>query len=70
MTVDQIIAAARVAFIDGANNAYLAGCAAIVIGFVLVATGFPRHDRERELLAEYHVADAASRAAGERDSAP
>ena len=67
---DQIIAAARVAFIDGANNAYLAGCAAIVIGFVLVATGFPRHDRERELLAEYHVADAASRAAGERDSAP
>ncbi|MEM8618905.1 MAG: MFS transporter [Actinomycetota bacterium] len=58
---DQIVAAARVAFIDGANNAYLAGCTAIVIGFVLVATVFPRHDRERELLAEYEAADEAAR---------
>jgi hypothetical protein len=55
---DQITDAAREAFTQGQNWAYLAGAVAIAMGAVLVATMFPRHDDELRLLAEYAAADA------------
>ena len=60
---DQIIAAARVAFVDGSDAAYLAGCLAIGLGFILVFFVFPHRDREKELLAEYKAQDEAAAAA-------
>lgn len=49
----QIVAAAKTAFLDGANWAYTAGIVAVVIGGVLVFTMFPKYEEERRLLAEY-----------------
>jgi hypothetical protein len=56
---DQIVAAAKSSFLDGADWAYLAGIVAIVLGAVLVFFMFPSKDREEELLARYHEEDAA-----------
>ncbi len=56
----QITAAAKTSFVDGQDWAYLAGVLAIVGGAALVYFMFPRHDRERELLAEYHREDVAA----------
>jgi hypothetical protein len=56
---EQIDAAAKQAFTQGQNWAYLAGAVAIALGAVLVATMFPRRDREQELLAEYAATDRA-----------
>ena len=61
----QIIAAAQQSFIDGQDWAYVAGIAAVVLGAVLVFFVFPRHDRERELLAEYQREDAVTATSGE-----
>jgi hypothetical protein len=49
----QIIAGAQQSFLDGADEAYLAGIIAVLLGGVLVFVFFPRRDRERELLASY-----------------
>jgi EmrB/QacA subfamily drug resistance transporter len=54
---DQITAAARSSFLDGADWAYLAGIVAIVLGATIVFFLFPRRDHERELLAGYHEQD-------------
>jgi hypothetical protein len=56
---DQITAAAKQSFTDGQNWAYLAGMIAIALGFVLVATRFPKRDEEQRLLAAYAAEDAA-----------
>ena len=56
----QIIAGAQQSFIDGQKWAYLAGIIAIAGGGVLIATMYPKHDRERELLDEYHRIDGAA----------
>ncbi len=56
---EQIDAAAKQAFTQGQNWAYLAGAVAIALGAILVATMFPRRDREQELLAEYAATDRA-----------
>ncbi|MGY1733273.1 MFS transporter [Geodermatophilus sp. SYSU D01045] len=56
---DQIAAAARTAFLQGDQWAYVAGIVAVLLGALLVATRFPRRDEERRLLAAYR-ADAAS----------
>jgi MFS transporter, DHA2 family, multidrug resistance protein len=61
----QIIAAAQQSFVDGQDWAYVAGIAAVVLGAVLVFFVFPRHDRERELLAEYEREDAVTATSGE-----
>ena len=53
----QIIAGAKSSFLDGADWAYTAGIIAIVIGAALVFFLFPRHQRELELLAQYHAED-------------
>jgi DHA2 family multidrug resistance protein-like MFS transporter len=55
---DQITQAAKEAFTQGQNWAYLAGAVAIGLGALLVGLMFPRHDEELRLLAEYAAADA------------
>ena len=54
----QIIAAAKTSFLDGANWAYAAGIIAAVLGMLLVVRVFPARDRERELMAAYAAEDA------------
>jgi MFS transporter, DHA2 family, multidrug resistance protein len=55
----QIIAGAKTAFLQGDQWAYLAGIVAVLLGAVIVAFFFPRRERERSLLAEYHRIDQA-----------
>ena len=57
---DQIIAAAKSAFLDGDQWAYTAGIVAIVLGAVVVATMFPGRDDEQALLAQYQAEDVAA----------
>ena len=57
---DQIIAAAKTSFVDGADWAYVAGIAAVVLGAVLVFFLFPKGDEEKTLLAEYAAEDEAA----------
>jgi hypothetical protein len=54
----QITAGARQSFLDGADWAYTAGIVAILLGATLVFFMFPRKDREKELLAQYHQDDS------------
>ncbi len=53
----QITAAAKTAFLAGADMAYVAGIVAVIGGAALVYFAYPKKDREAELLAEYHEAD-------------
>jgi EmrB/QacA subfamily drug resistance transporter len=55
----QITAAAKTAFLQGDQWAYLAGIVAVLVGATVVAFFFPRAERERELLAQYHAEDTA-----------
>jgi MFS family permease len=55
---DPIIAAAKQSFTDGADNAYIAGIAAILLGALLVATMFPKKSEEKKLLEQYARNDA------------
>jgi MFS transporter, DHA2 family, multidrug resistance protein len=55
----QIITAAQQSFVDGQDWAYVAGIGAVLLGMVIVFFLFPRRDRERELLEEYHREDGA-----------
>jgi MFS transporter, DHA2 family, multidrug resistance protein len=57
---DQIIAAAKSAFLDGDQWAYTAGMVAILLGAAIVYQFFPKHDEERTLLAQYHAEDTAA----------
>jgi hypothetical protein len=57
---DQIIAAAKSAFLDGDQWAYTAGLVAVAIGAVIVYTMFPRHDDEQRMLAEFRAQDLAA----------
>ena len=60
---EQIIAGAKTAFLHGDEWAYAAGIIAVLIGAALVFFKFPRHDREKQLLAEYaQSADDGGRA--------
>ena len=54
---EQIIAAARDAFLQGDHWAYIAGIVAILLGAAVVYRFFPRYERERELLAGYAAND-------------
>jgi hypothetical protein len=55
---DEITQAAKISFVDGQDWAYLAGLAAIALGFLLVLVMFPKHDGERRLLARYRAEDS------------
>jgi MFS transporter, DHA2 family, multidrug resistance protein len=57
---NQIISGAQQSFIDGQKWAYTAGIIAIAGGAALIATMYPKHDRERELLDEYHRIDGSA----------
>ncbi|TCN48177.1 EmrB/QacA subfamily drug resistance transporter [Rhodococcus sp. SMB37] len=54
----QIIAAARAAFLDGDSRAYAAAIGIVVIGAALVFFVFPKREAERELLARYAAEDS------------
>jgi hypothetical protein len=54
---DQIVAAAKAAFLQGDQWAYLAGIVAVLLGAALVFFKFPKRDDERRLLDAYHVED-------------
>jgi hypothetical protein len=56
----QITAAAKASFVDGQDWAYFAGIVAIVLGAALVYFMFPKHDGEKQLLAEYQREDDAA----------
>jgi EmrB/QacA subfamily drug resistance transporter len=59
----QITTAAKAAFLDGDQWAYIAGIVAVCIGAALVFLKFPRRDEERRLLADYRATDLAAEAA-------
>ena len=56
----QIVAAAKASFLAGDQYAYVAGIIAVLLGAALVFFLFPKRDKERELLMEYHRADTAA----------
>ena len=55
---DEIIAAAKTAFLQGDQWAYLAGIVAVLLGATLVFFMFPKREEEKQLLAHYHAVDA------------
>jgi protein-S-isoprenylcysteine O-methyltransferase Ste14 len=55
----QIVAAAKTAFLQGDQWAYLAGIVAVLVGAAIVWFCFPERERERDLLASYAREDAA-----------
>jgi DHA2 family multidrug resistance protein-like MFS transporter len=57
----NIVAAAKTAFLDGDQWAYLAGIVAVLLGATLVFFMFPKRQRERELLQSYQSDDQAER---------
>ena len=57
---DQIIAAARTSFVDGANWAYASGAIAVVLGAILVAICYPKLAGEKTLITQYEKADGGS----------
>jgi MFS family permease len=54
----QIVAAAKTAFLQGDQWAYLAGILAVLVGAALVALFFPGMAREHQLLAAYRESDS------------
>ncbi len=54
---DQIIAAAKEAFLQGDSWAYTAGLVSVALGATLVYFVFPKHDQELQLLASYQAVD-------------
>jgi MFS family permease len=58
----QITTAAKSSFLDGSQNAYLAGIIAVVVGAALVFIAFPKKDDEKTLVASYHAQDMAAMA--------
>lgn len=57
---DAIINGARQSFLDGANWAYAGGIASMALGALLVAIWYPKHARERALVASYASTGGAS----------
>jgi EmrB/QacA subfamily drug resistance transporter len=56
----QIKAAAKTAFLEGDDRAYTAGIVAVVLGAGIVYFKFPKKAEEEEMLARFHVEDAAA----------
>ncbi|MET9887568.1 MFS transporter [Streptomyces sp. NPDC006430] len=54
----QIIAGAKSSFLSGSDWSYAAGLISILVGAAVVFFLFPRHERERQLLASYQAEDA------------
>lgn len=62
---EQITAAAKAAFLDGDQYAYIAGIVAVLIVAALVFFMFPKQEEERKMLAAYNVEDMAAMATTE-----
>jgi DHA2 family multidrug resistance protein-like MFS transporter len=60
---EQIIAAAKVSFLQGDAWAYSAGIVAILLGATLVFFAFPKRDEEERLLQRYNAEDTKPAAA-------
>lgn len=56
---NEIISAAKTAFLQGDEWAYIAGAVAIVLGAALVFFMFPKKEQEEALVKSYQVEDAA-----------
>jgi hypothetical protein len=56
---DAIISAAKSSFLEGDQWAYGAGLLSVLVGAALVFFMFPKREREEELRASYHAADAS-----------
>ena len=56
----EITAAAKTAFLQGDQWAYMAGIIAVLLGAAIVFTLFPKKDDESRLLAEYAAKDATT----------
>lgn len=65
---DQIVDAARAAFLAGDHWVYSAGIIAILLGATLIFFRYPKKDDERRLLADYHAEDLSRRAGADRSS--
>jgi MFS transporter, DHA2 family, multidrug resistance protein len=59
---NEILTAAKSAFLDGDQLTYLAGLIAVLIGLTVTFFLFPRKDREVELHVKYHQEDEATEA--------
>jgi EmrB/QacA subfamily drug resistance transporter len=57
---DNIVAAAKNAFLQGDQWAYLTGIVAVLLGAALVFVKFPKREEEKRLLARYHAEDTAA----------
>jgi DHA2 family multidrug resistance protein-like MFS transporter len=57
---DNIVAAAKTAFLQGDQWAYLTGVVAVLLGAALVFLKFPRREEEKRLLERYHAEDTAA----------
>jgi DHA2 family multidrug resistance protein-like MFS transporter len=57
----DIVAGAKSSFLQGDEWAFTAGIVAILIGAAIVFFLFPKHDRERSLLAGYRAEDSTGR---------
>ena len=58
-----IVTGAQQSFVKGDQWAYTAGIVAIALGALLVFTMFPKHEREEQLLTEYHSLDTGETSA-------
>jgi hypothetical protein len=67
---DQIIAAAKTAFLQGDQWAYTAGVVAVLLGATLVFFKFPKREEEQQLLAAYEAEDTESVAQAPSAAAP
>lgn len=63
---DQIVAAAKTAFLTGDRWAYSAGIAAVLLGAAVVFFAYPKKDDEERLLAAYQARDAQAVSASRR----
>jgi EmrB/QacA subfamily drug resistance transporter len=66
----QITAGAKAAFLAGDQWAYLAGILAVLLGAAVVFLCFPRMEREKTLLAQYHAEDSEPAAAPDLPAGP
>jgi EmrB/QacA subfamily drug resistance transporter len=66
----QITAGAKAAFLHGDQWAYLAGILAVLLGAAVVFLCFPRMEREKTLLAQYHAEDSEPAAAPDLPAGP
>jgi hypothetical protein len=49
----QIVEAAKLSFLNGADMAYAAGIITMTVGMIIVLIFFPRKERENQMYAEY-----------------